>query len=138
MRIMKEASIFFLLCFLPIIHVVADDADKGRDVYLSYCVACHAFSCNRDSSEAYSPKLAGLIGRKAGGVEDFTGYSDSLKTADIVWTEEVLHSFFINPLAVVSGITSPEFHKVKKSEEVAQLIEFLKTEDPAVDIFCTE
>ncbi len=47
----------------------ADDASKGRDYFLSQCIACHAFSCNRKTDYANSPKLGGIFGRKEGGVE---------------------------------------------------------------------
>ena len=46
----------------------ANEVSKGRDYFLNQCIACHAFSCNRKTDYANSPKLGGLIGRKAGRV----------------------------------------------------------------------
>ena len=129
-------SVMFLIVFSG--AVSGDEVTKGRDVYLSYCVACHAFSCNRDGADAYSPKLSGLIGRKAGGVGDFTGYSEGLKNSEVIWDDETLNSFFMAPSTVIPEMELPEYHKVGKSDEVKQLITFLKTEDPAVDFLCEE
>ena len=92
-----------------------DESKKDLDVYLSYCVACHAFSCNRDGSEAYSAKLSGLIGRNAGGLEDFTGYSEGLKNSKVIWNRETLDSFFMTPSAVIPEMEVREYHKVGKS-----------------------
>ena len=138
MRHIRNAFLFSSLSLLAFGSALSDELDKGRDVYLSYCLACHAFACNRDGAEAYSPRLAGVIGRKAGGLEDFTGYSKTMKASNVVWSEDTLHAFFVEPTAVVPGIRTPEFHKVLNVEEVTPLIEFLKTEDPSVDIFCAQ
>jgi cytochrome c2 len=118
--------------------VSGDEVEKGRDVYLSYCVACHAFSCNRDGADAYSPKLSGLIGRKAGGLGDFTGYSQGLKNSEVIWDDETLKSFFMTPSTVIPEMEGQEYHKVGKSDEVRQLIAYLKTEDPSVNYLCVE
>lgn len=128
--------VFYLIVFSS--TASGDAVNKGRDVYLSYCLACHAFSCNRDGADANSPKLSGLFGRKAGGLTDFTGYSEGLKKSEVIWNDETLDSFFMDPSAVIPESTLPEYHKVGKSNEVKQLIAFLKTEDPSVDIFCAE
>ena len=119
-------------------RIYANEVSKGRDVYLSYCMACHAFACDRDGAEAYSPRLSGLFGRKAGGLEDFTGYSEGLRNSEVIWGDVTLTNLFIDPTAVVSGIALPDYHKVDQPEAVKPLIAFLKTEDQSVDIFCGE
>jgi cytochrome c len=116
----------------------ANDTEIGRDVYLSYCVACHAFACNRDGADSYAPKLSGLTGRKVGGVSDFTGYSSSLKNSEIMWNDDTLNSFFMNPSAVLPEMDDLNYHKVGKDSEVEQLVEYLKTEDESVDFLCEE
>ena len=138
MFLVKSTSIITLVLSFVINNALAADPEKGREVFLSYCLACHAFACNRDGAEAYSPKLAKLIGRKAGSLEDFSGYSDQLRKSEIVWTEEILQSFFTDPKSVMPGMTTLEFHKVATSNQSTNLVAFLKTEDPSVDIFCKE
>ena len=135
---MNTTSTIALLLLFVMNNVIATDSEKGREVYLSYCIACHSFACNRDGAEAFSPKLAKLIGRKAGNLDGFTGYSDNLRMSEIIWTEEVLQSFFTDPKDVMPGMTNLEYHKVATSNQAIHLVAFLKTEDPSVDIFCKE
>ena len=137
---MKHLSFARLLVpwiFLYPLNVYADDVSKGRDAFLSLCIACHAFSCNRETHEANSPKLSGLFGRKAGSVEDFTGYSEGFKNSEVIWDDETLEEFFENPSFVASESTAgPEWHRVGASDVRRQLIAYLKTEDQSVDVFC--
>ena len=101
-------------------------------------MGCHSFACNRDGLYSYAPKLAGLFGRKAGGVSDFTGYSSGLKNSGITWNDDTLNSFFINPSAVTPEMDNLAYHNVGKPSEVEQLIEYLKTEDESIDFYCKE
>jgi cytochrome c2 len=116
----------------------ADDKKIGQDVYLSYCLGCHSFACNRDGLYSYAPKLAGLFGRTAGGVSDFTGYSSGLINSEITWNDDTLNSLFINPSAVIPEMDNLAYHNVGKPSEVEQLIEYLKTEDESIDFYCKE
>ena len=135
MRILLVVTFAFilLLAYLPEAH--ADDVSKGRDYFLKQCVACHAFSCNRDSW-AYAPRLGGLLGRKAGGVEDFTGYSDGFKNSEIIWTDETLDVFLKDPSSIDPKSLMVANGKIDNAEQRRQVIAFLKTEDPAIDVFC--
>ena len=134
-----SAFLFSLLLFnLP--EAYSDDVSKGRDYFLNKCIGCHAFACNRDGHESYAPKLGGLFGRKAGGVEDYTGYSDGYKNSKIIWTDETLDEFFKDP-----GNIDPESimadkgnGKIDTAEHRQQIIAYLKTEDPTVNFFCSK
>lgn len=114
----------------------ADDVSEGRDYYLNQCLACHAFACNRDGHEAYSPKLGGLFGRKAGGVEDFTGYTDGLKNSQIIWTDATLDDYLRDPSNIEPNSLMVEQGIIKDAAMRRKVIAFLKTEDPSVDLFC--
>ena len=80
MKLRVFAKSLFTMVLFSLSDVHADDVSKGRDLFIHNCIAYHAFTCNLDGHEAYSPKLGGLFGRKAGGVEDFDGYSEGLRT----------------------------------------------------------
>jgi cytochrome c2 len=95
LRIFVKFLFTMLLFSLP--GVYADDVSKGRDYFLNQCLACHAFSCNRKTDYADSPRLGGLFGRKAGGVEDFSGYTEGFKNSEIIWTDKTLDEFFKDP-----------------------------------------
>ena len=117
----------FLLVFLS--QVYADDASDGRDLFLRQCLGCHAFACNKEC-----PKLGGLIGRKAGSVEDYGHYSQGLRNSGIVWTEETLDEWFKDPGNFAPESVMIDNGKVEDPELRRKLIIFLKTEDPTVNI----
>ena len=135
MKTKTIATFLFPLLLSSHLEVQADDESKGRDYFLKQCVACHAFGCNRDSW-AYAPRLGGLLGRKAGGVEDFTGYSDGFKNSEIIWTDETLDAFLKDPSSIDPKSLMVANGKIDNAEQRKQVIAFLKTEDPAIDVFC--
>ena len=80
------------LLFFSLPAAYADEVSEGRDLFLRKCIACHAFTCNKDG-----PKLGGLIGRKVATANDYDGYTQGLRDSDIVWTEATLDNFFMAP-----------------------------------------
>lgn len=101
----------------------AQDAEKGSKVFKK-CMACHAI----DDKNKIGPSLKGIVGRKAATVEGFK-YSDAMlaKGAEgVVWDEATLAAYLPDPKAWVPG-TKMAFAGLKKPEEVADLIAFLKT-----------
>lgn len=109
--------------------VSANDASKGRDLFLRNCIGCHAFACNKEG-----PSLGGLLGRKAGGAEGFDGYTEALKNSGIIWTDEALNDFFVDPAKISPDSVMVSFGKFDDPEHRRQMIAFLKTEDPSVNI----
>jgi cytochrome c len=122
-----------LLCYS---EAYADDVSKGRDYFLNQCIACHAFSCNRKTDYADSPRLGGLFGRKAGGLKDFSGYSAGFKSSKIVWSDKTLDAFFKDPSKIDPKSIMVESGKIDNTEQHKQIIAYLKTEDPTVNLFC--
>ena len=106
----------------------ADDVSEGKDFFVANCMGCHAFSCNKEG-----PSLGGLFGRKAGSENYYDGYSDGLKNYDVVWDENTLDVFLKDPSGIVLG-TMAQFGKIDDAEQRHQLIAFLKTEDPTINI----
>ena len=105
------------------------DASAGRDYFLRECIRCHTFECNKDG-----PHLSGLVGRTVGSVDDYDDYTQGLIDADFVWSVDLLDEFFAAP-----GVMFPESTKAWTGpiEDVNQrqnLIAFLQTEDPAVNL----
>ena len=115
--------------------VYADDVSDGRDYFLNQCVACHSFKCNRDGF-AYAPRLGGLLGRKVGGVEDFSGYSEGFANSEIVWTDETLDEFFKDPSKIDPTSLMVENGTISNVDKRRQIIAYLKTEDESVNLFC--
>ena len=101
----------------------AQDAENGAKVFKK-CMACHAI----DEKNKIGPSLKGIVGRKAATVEGFK-YSDAMlaKGAEgVIWDEATLAAYLPDPKAWVPG-TKMAFVGLKKPEEVADLIAFLKT-----------
>ena len=99
------------------------DAEKGAKVFVK-CKACHE---NEKGVNKVGPTLKGIVGRKTATVEGFK-YSDAMlaKGAEgIVWDEATLATYLPDPKAFVPK-TKMTFPGLKKPEEVADIIAFLK------------
>jgi cytochrome c len=94
------------------------DAQRGAAIY-ERCQACHSLERNRTG-----PKHCGLLGRRAGSVADFHGYSAALRDSGIVWSRESLDRFLADPRGTVPG-TRMGYAGVKDDQERADLIAFL-------------
>jgi cytochrome c len=100
------------------------DAAKGEKVFLK-CKACHE---NEKGVNKVGPTLKGIVGRKAASVPDYK-YSDAMLakgTEGAIWDEATLATYLPDPKAWVPG-TKMAFAGLKKPEEVADIIAFLKT-----------
>jgi cytochrome c len=60
------------------------DAVRGKAVFEKRCTGCHAMDVDREG-----PRLAGVYGRKAGGIGGFT-YSAGLKHSGVTWNGTTL------------------------------------------------
>jgi cytochrome c len=117
----------FLLFGLP--EAYADDVSEGRNLFITRCLGCHAFACNKQG-----PRLAGLFGRKVGSVEDYGSYSQGLKDANFVWTGKSLDAFFTDPAQIFPKSVMALNGKNEDSAQRRKIIAFLKTEDPTVNL----
>src|SRR5258708_3395900 len=71
------------------------DTDAGRAAFEKRCTGCHALD-----HEKTGPRLAGVLGRKAGKVSAFP-YSDAVKKSAVVWNEAVLDKWLTDPETVI-------------------------------------
>jgi cytochrome c len=100
----------------------AGDAARGKAAFEKRCTGCHAMEADREG-----PRLAGVFGRKAGGVSGFT-YSAGLKSSGLTWTEATLEKWLSDPDMVVPD-NNMSF-SVPKAEERRDLIAYLKQQKP--------
>ncbi len=103
----------------------AADPVAGERVF-KRCLACHMVG--EDAKPRVGPVLNGLIGRKAGTYEGFK-YTESNRNSGLVWDEATLTEYLRNPRAKIPG-TSMAFPGIKKDEEIADLIAYLKQFGP--------
>jgi len=128
MRFRSCVTPFFSLLLFSLPEANAQDVSEGREFFIVECLGCHAFTCNKEG-----PRLGGLFGRKAAGVEDYGYYSQDMKNFGIVWTEETLDAFFKDPGKITPTGTMANY-KIEDAVHRQQLIAFLKTEDPTVNL----
>ncbi len=129
MRFRSCVTAAFSLLLFSLPEANAQDVIKGGDFFIVRCLGCHAFTCNKEG-----PRLGGLFGRKAAVVEDYGYYSQDLRNSGIVWTEISLDAWFEDPAKFAPTSVMVNNGKIEDAEQRQQLIAFLKTEDPTVNL----
>jgi cytochrome c len=97
------------------------DAKTGEEIFKNRCVTCHSLT---PGLSTVAPDLRGVVGRKAGSLEDYR-YSAALKSTDIIWTPDTLEQWLRSPHQVATE-TEMSFPGLKGEKERAAVIEFLK------------
>ncbi len=82
-------------------------------------MACHALDENR-----IGPRHCGVFGRRAGSLPGFD-YSPAMRRSKIVWNDQTLDKFLVDPMKVMPG-TAMTFAGVPDAKERADLIAWLK------------
>jgi cytochrome c len=93
------------------------DAVAGRASFEKRCTGCHALDRDR-----VGPRLAGVVGRKAGSVSGFP-YSDAVKKSGVVWNEASLDKWLTDPDSVIPD--SDMAFRLDSFAERAGIIAFL-------------
>ena len=93
------------------------DPTHGEAIYQA-CTDCHSLDAND-----VGPRHRGVYGRKAGSLSDY-GYSDALKSAKFVWTEETLDKWLTDPQAFVPG--AKMFFHLDDPQDRADVIAYLR------------
>lgn len=100
----------------------AGDSKAGAKIFKTKCAQCHVIEAGAGNRQG--PNLHGLIGRTSGTVEGFS-YSASNKNKAVVWGEETLYEYLLNPKKYIPG-TKMVFPGLKKPQERANIIAYLK------------
>jgi len=100
----------------------AGDAAKGK-VTFQRCAICHR--AEKDGGNGLGPNLFGVVGRKAGTVENFA-YSSAMKNSGITWTPEKLTAYIEHPASVVPG-NRMAFAGIGNAEQRADVVAYLAT-----------
>jgi cytochrome c len=103
--------------FPPIVR--AADPEKGKAVF-EQCAACHSLDGTGDYD---GPTLKGVIGRKAGSLEDYR-YSAAMKRSDVVWDAVTLDKYVADPQALIPG-NRMAFAGISDTTQREDLIAFL-------------
>ena len=94
----------------------AGDPARGATTFQA-CAVCHSTTAGEHMT---GPSLAKIWQRKAGTVEGFQRYSEAMKKANLVWTEQTLDKWLANPGALMPGtsMTFPGLGDSKAREDV--------------------
>ncbi|WP_300030649.1 c-type cytochrome [uncultured Roseobacter sp.] len=96
---------------------------NGERQFQRKCSICHTLG--PDSKRRAGPTLHGLFGRPAGSIEGYI-YSETLNTADIVWSEETIDLLFDKgPDHYIPGSKMP-MQRITGAQDRADLISFLR------------
>ncbi len=102
------------------------DVANGEKIFKK-CAACH--SINKGGGNKIGPALYNVVGRKAGGIEDYK-YSKALIEHNKEWTFEELNSYLIKPSSYIKG-TKMAFAGLKNEEDRASVIKYLNQNSDA-------
>ncbi|WP_262696405.1 c-type cytochrome [Kordiimonas aquimaris] len=137
MRILNKETVITALMvmtatFLPSISATANpddtsisaegDAVKGKRLF-NRCRACHNLTAT--ARTRIGPNLDSIFGRQAGSAEGFTRYSQVLKEADFIWTEQNLNEWLVQPRSFLPG-NKMAFAGLKKEQDRKDLMAYLR------------
>jgi cytochrome c len=97
------------------------DAVRGKDKFVD-CAACH--SVDRGTNNV-GPSLAGVVGRKAGTVDEYR-YSPAMLRSGITWTPAALDQYIADPQMKVPGNRMP-YAGMPNAADRADVIAYLQT-----------
>jgi cytochrome c len=120
-RALIGAGAAFVLGVSAGVAAAAGDALQGAQIFRN-CVACHSIDPGQNLT---GPTLAGVLGRKAGGLASFHRYSDALKRSDVLWNEQTLDAWIANPAAFIPG-NNMRFQGIEDANARGNLIAYLK------------
>lgn len=115
------ACVTLAFAFAIAAPAIAQEGDKGERVFKK-CQACHALAPGEHTDKG--PSLHGIFGRKAGTAEGYA-YSEAMKSAGVVWSDETLDGFLADSQGVVPGNTM-NFSSLRKPEDRAAVIAYLR------------
>ena len=99
------------------------DSTRGEKVFGGACASCHSIET---AVHLTGPRLAGVIGRKAGTAEKFQRYSESLRKSGAVWNDGSLEAWLRDPAAFIPG-NAMNFRGIPDAKARADLIAYLKS-----------
>ncbi len=119
---MKIIIIIFSFSFIILpSQVFSQDFEKGKKVYRK-CKACHTIALG--AKHRVGPNLYQIINKKAGKTEGYR-YSKAMKNSEVVWNEENLSKYLINPRKFIKG-TKMAFAGLKKDSDISNVIYYIK------------
>jgi cytochrome c len=116
------SATFAAACLLASAASHAQGDPKRGEKAFDECRACHSTDAG---TNVVGPSLRGVIGRKAGALDDFR-YSPAFKRSDITWNRQSIDAFLADPQKVIPANRMP-FSGMADAKNRADIIEYLQT-----------
>ncbi|XP_009401107.2 cytochrome c-like [Musa acuminata AAA Group] len=97
------------------------DANSGHKIFQSKCAHCH--TVEKGAGHKHGPNLHGLFGKQYGTTPGYS-YSTASKNIDVIWEENSLYDYLLNPKEYIP--LKKKFPGMKNPQERADLIAYLK------------
>ena len=119
---MRAGLLALIVLVAPVAANAAGDPIKGKAA-AAPCTACHTFG--KGEPAKVGPNLNGIFGKTSGTNMPSYNYSEAMKKAGIVWSEETLRVYLKKPSDVVPG-TKMTFPGYAQDEMRDNVIAYLK------------
>ena len=117
---MKRTLMLFAISGLFSAGVAHADVKRGEKLF-EECRACHAVE---RGVNGVGPDLHGILGRRAGALEDFR-YSPALKKSGITWSRQNLDAYVLDPQKAVPANRMP-YAGMPEARDRADLLDYLQ------------
>ena len=119
-RVLAALGAWLLCAAMPVAaQQQLGNALQGKAIYEAKCSACHSAEANR-----VGPKHAGVVGRKAGSIQDYD-YSPALKSSRVIWSQASLTQWLSDPERTIPGQRMD--YSLGLAQERADVVAYLAT-----------
>lgn len=124
-RIVASRSLPVAAILLVGMTASAADPAEGKVDFNTHCRTCHSMN---EGDNRLGPHLHNIVGKKAGTVEGFGNYSQSMRKSGITWDEQTLDNYIANPEKVVPNNSMKPYQGISDAATRKKIVAYLKSE----------